>query len=268
MRVTTAVYSRKRGFGSIEAHEFFPSRAGLAGRMELSAAETCSPFVDALRPMPQFSTAAARNVAPRRARVALDEIDLIHRVAARDCNAFDALYRGYYPRLKRFIERVTRRPQLVDEIVDDTMLVVWRRARSYNLRSALSTWIFGIALRCALKALKTLDAPVDFDADRCPEQSTAGPEGLLQQRETRVFIERALGGLSSEHRAALELCYFEGRSCAEIAAIMQCPVGTVKTRMFYARRQLRIAMGAVGPVTSRPSTTARPAAAATHAGTP
>jgi len=212
--------------------------------MELSAPETCSPFVDALRPMPQFATAGARNAVPRRARVALDEIDLIHRVAARDGNAFDALYRGYYPRLKRFIERVTRKPQLVDEIVDDTMLVVWRRAPSYNLRSALSTWIFGIALRCALKALKTLDAPVDFDPDGCPEPSSAGPEGMLQQQETRVFIERALGALSSDHRAVLKLCYFDGRSCAEIAAIMQCPVNTVKTRMHYARRQLRIAMAA------------------------
>ena len=213
--------------------------------MELSAAEMCSPFVDALRSMPQWAIAGAASAPARRARAALDEIDLIHRVAARDRSAFDALYRGYHPRLKRFVERVTRRPQLVDEIVNDTMLVVWRRASSYNLRSALSTWIFGIALRCALKALKTLDAPIDFDPDGCPEPSSAGPEGMLQQQETRVWIERALGGLSSDHRAVLELCYFEGRSCAEIAGIMQCPVNTVKTRMYHARRQLRLAMSAI-----------------------
>jgi RNA polymerase sigma-70 factor (ECF subfamily) len=213
--------------------------------MELIAGTRCSPFVDALRPAPQVAIAGAGNASDRRARAALDEIDLIHRVAARDGGAFETLYRGYYPRLRRFIERVTRRPQLVDEIVDDTMLVVWRKASSYNLRSALSTWIFGIALKCALKALKTFDSPVDFDPDNCPGQSTAGPEGVLQQHEMRVSIERALGALSSDHRAVVELCYFEGRSCAEIASIMQCPVNTVKTRMYYARRQLRILMSAI-----------------------
>jgi RNA polymerase sigma-70 factor (ECF subfamily) len=201
--------------------------------------------VDALRPTPQLAIAGAGSACERRARSALDEIDLIHRVAARDGSAFETLYRGYHPRLKRFIERVTRRPQLVDEIVNDTMLVVWRRASSYNLRSALSTWIFGIAFRCALKALKRFDAPVDFDPDKCPEPSTAGPEGMLQQQETRICIERALDTLSSEHRAVLELCYFEGHSCTEIAGIMHCPVNTVKTRMYYARRQLRILMSAI-----------------------
>jgi RNA polymerase sigma-70 factor (ECF subfamily) len=236
--------------------------------MELSAAEMCLPFVDTLRSMPQWAIAGPARPRERRAPAALDEIDLIHRVAARDCRAFDTLYRGYHPRLRRFVERVTRRPQLVDEVVNDTMLVVWRRASSYNLRSALSTWIFGIALRCALKALKTLDSPVDFDADGCAEQGSVGPEGLLQEQEMRLCIERALGALSPEHRAVLELCYFEGRSCAEIANIMQCPVNTVKTRMYYARRQLRIAMSSAPAVTWRPSPAPRPATAAARAGTP
>ena len=167
---------------------------------------------------------------------------MIHRVAARDGTAFETLYRGYYPRLRRFIERVTRRPQLVDEIVNDTMLVVWRKASSYNLRSGLSTWIFGIAFRRALKALKGYDAPVEFEPDQCPAQSSAGPEGILQQQEMRACIARALEALSSDHRAVLELCYFEGHSCAEIAEIMRCPVSTVKTRMFHARRRLKVLM--------------------------
>lgn len=200
------------------------------------------PSMDGARPTPQLAIAGAGNGSPRRRRVASDEIELIHRVAARDGTAFETLYRGYHPRLKRFIERVTRRPQLVDEIVNDTMLVVWRKASSYNLRSGLSTWIFGIALRRALKALKGYDAPVEFEPDNCPAQSGAGPEGMLQQQETRARITRALGALSSHHRAVLELCYFEGRSCAEIAEIMQCPVSTVKTRMFHARRRLRVLM--------------------------
>lgn len=207
--------------------------------MELRPCNSCLPFVDGAQHTPQRAHARAGVEREPRGRRKLDEVELLNRVAARDGSAFETLYRGYYPRLRRFIERVTRRPQIVDEVVDDTMLVVWRKAASYNLRSGVSTWIFGIALRRALKALKGFDVPVEFDPDECAAQTTAGPEGLLQQAELRVCIARALLSLSSAHRSVLELCYFEGRSCAEIAEIMQCPVSTVKTRMFHARRRLR-----------------------------
>ena len=176
----------------------------------------------------------------RRSGAALDDVALINRVAGKDGTAFEALYRGYYPRLRRFIERVTRRPQIVEEILNDTMLVVWRKAPSYNLRSQVSTWIFGIAFRRALKALRRVDDPVEFEPEESPDLAGAGPEGLLAQQETRVSIARALNALSPDHRAVIELTYFEGYSCAEIAEIMRCPVSTVKTRMFHARRRLRM----------------------------
>jgi RNA polymerase sigma-70 factor (ECF subfamily) len=171
---------------------------------------------------------------------ASDDVALIGRVADRDRVAFESLYRDYYPRLRRFIERVTRRPQLVDEVVNETMYVVWRKAPSYNLRSKVSTWIFGIALRRALQALKRTDDPLDFMPDDSPDPRGSGPEGHLLQQEARAAIVRALDGLSPEHRAVIELTYFDGYSCAEIAAIVRCPVNTVKTRMFHARRRLRM----------------------------
>ena len=171
---------------------------------------------------------------------AADEATLVDRIAGRDGEAFELLYRDYRPRLRRFVERVTRRPQIVDEVLDDTMLVVWRRAGSYNLRSKVSTWIFGIAYRRALKALKRLDEPVDAEVSERYDPDAAGPEDTLLAREERVRIARALRALSAEHRAVIELTYYEGRSCADIAEVMRCPVSTVKTRMFYARRRLRI----------------------------
>ena len=170
---------------------------------------------------------------------ALDEPMLIDRVAARDRLAFEALYRNYYPRLWRFLERVTGRPQLIEEIVNDTMLVVWRKAATYNLRSQVSTWIFGIAWRRALKAMKRADEPVAFEADDQPDEYGEGPEAIAAAREMRSSIARALRTLTPDHRAVMELTYYEGRSCAEIAEIMGCPLNTVKTRMFHARRHLR-----------------------------
>ena len=186
------------------------------------------------------TTIAGTGARNERRRAALDDVALINRVADKDSVAFESLFRGYYPRLRRFIERVTRRPQIVEEILNDTMLVVWRKAPSYDLSSQVSTWIFGIAFRRALKALKRVDDPVDFEPDQSPDLVAAGPESMLVQQERRASIARALGALSPDHRAVIELTYFEGYSCAEIAEIMRCPVSTVKTRMFHARRQLRM----------------------------
>jgi len=176
----------------------------------------------------------------RHGRAALDEVALIGRVASRDSAAFETLYRDYYPRLRRFLEQVTRRPQVVDEILNDTMFVVWRKASTYNLSSQVSTWIFGIAFRRALKAVKRIDDPVESGVDEAADPRGVGPEGMLVQQETRASLWKALGALSADHRAAIELTYFEGYSCAEVAEIMRCPVSTVKTRMFHARRRLRM----------------------------
>ena len=164
---------------------------------------------------------------------------LLAEVAARRMLAFEALYRGYYPRLTRFLDRMTRRPELVEEVLDDTMFVVWSRAASYNGQCKVSTWIFAIAYRKALKALQRLDEPVaDVAADEHPS-ADPGPEERFGAQQLHQALTAALGGLSVEHRAVVELTYFHGAGYREIAQIVDCPVDTVKTRMFHARRRLR-----------------------------
>lgn len=175
-----------------------------------------------------------------------DEIVLIGQVASGDITAFETLFRSYYPRLKRFLERMTRRPQLVDEIVNDTMLIVWRNADSFNLRSRLSTWIIGIAMRRSLKALERTDDAIDFDADAAEAPEEAGPEARVLNLEKRTRLDRALESLSPQHRAVVELTYFEGCTYREIAGIVGCPVDTVKTRMFHARRHLKVLLARQG----------------------
>jgi RNA polymerase sigma-70 factor (ECF subfamily) len=176
----------------------------------------------------------------RRRPDAIDEIALIGQVAGGDTAAFETLFRRYCPRLRRFLERLTRRnPQLVDEILNDTMLIVWRRAHTFNLRSKLSTWIIGIARRRSLKALEHADDAVDFDPDAAAAPAESGPEHQMLNREVRARLSRALLSLSPEHRAVIELTYYEGYTYREIAAIVGCPIDTVKTRMFHARRRLK-----------------------------
>ncbi|MFC5743535.1 RNA polymerase sigma factor [Dyella tabacisoli] len=175
---------------------------------------------------------------------ALDEAALLGRVAAEEMDAFETLYRIYRPRLKRFIEGMTRQPALIEEVLDDTMLVVWRKAYTYNHTAKVSTWIFAIAYRQTLKALKRFDDVVEFDYSDNASALAPGPDVELQQYELRKYLVDALGRLSAEHRAVIELTYYQGYACREIAEIMDCPVDTVKTRMFYARRKLKTLLAA------------------------
>ncbi len=190
----------------------------------------------AYRPGPGDDAAETRGAAP------VDEVALMGRIAAEEMGAFETLYRLYHPRLVRFLLGMTRRPALVEEVLDDTMLVVWRKAHTYRPDAKVSTWIFAIAYRQALKALRQVDDAVEWDRDT-PAEPRSGPDGELQQRQLRSQLEEALQLLSAEQRAVIELTYYLGYACREIAQIMDCPVDTVKTRMFYARKRLKTLLG-------------------------
>ena len=175
-----------------------------------------------------------------------EDVVLVGQIVRGDVAAFEALFRRYYPRLRRFLEQMTRRPQLVDEILNDTMLVVWRKAATFNQRSKVSTWIIGIALRRSLKAVARFDEAIDFDPDAATIPAESGPEGRLLHQETRARLADALRALSVEQRTVVELTYYDGYTYREIAAIVGCPVDTVKTRMFHARRRLKTLLQARG----------------------
>src|SRR5271165_7540794 len=102
--------------------------------------------------LPRQSAAHDQGAAAR--TDASDEARLISRIAGGELRAFEDLYRIYHPRLTRFLANMLRRRELVEEVLNDTMLVVWRRADSFNGTSKVSTWVFAIAYRKALKALR------------------------------------------------------------------------------------------------------------------
>jgi RNA polymerase sigma factor (sigma-70 family) len=170
-----------------------------------------------------------------------EERHLLECVAASDLAAFERLYRIYQPRLDRFLTTLLRRPQLVEEVLDDTMMVVWQTAANFRGTSKLSTWIFAIAYRKAMKARARWPDPVEDDKSdtRISEEPT--PEQRIRHLKLHDAIVAAMKGLSAEHRAVVDLTYFHGLGYREIADIVNCPVDTVKTRMFHARRRLRAA---------------------------
>ncbi len=135
--------------------------------------------------------------------------------------------------------QILKRPQLVEEVLNDTMLVVWRQPERYNGKSKVSTWIFAIAYRKALKALRGRDEPVEDSQAAERVSPDDGPEQQLGRAQARAALVVAMGELSADHRAVVDLTYFHECGYREISELMDCPVDTVKTRMFHARRRLK-----------------------------
>ena len=168
------------------------------------------------------------------------ELVLLGRTRRGDRAAFSELYRLYQPRLYGYLQRLLANPAAVEEVLDDVMFVVWKDARRFRGNSAVSSWIFGIAYHKALTAMRTegrYQAPLDRNTDASTVAGT--PE---RQAE---WIEAALMRLSADHRQVVELTYFGGFTYREIAEIADCPVNTVKTRMFHARRRLKVLLPAL-----------------------
>jgi RNA polymerase sigma-70 factor (ECF subfamily) len=179
-----------------------------------------------------------------------DDRHLLARVAERDLDAYRALYESYFRRLFGFVFKITRRGELVEEIVQETLLVVWRDAQRFGGRGRVSSWIFGIAYRRALKRLRSETSRAERERIAAGEEirrpPRPGPEHDVEARERAAAVWKALGALSPEQRAVVELTFFEGLSYPTIAEIVGCPVNTVKSRMFHARQRLRELLPALG----------------------
>lgn len=175
------------------------------------------------------------------------DADWIAEIAAGDRGAFEALFRAYERRLFRFFARLLRDEEAAAELTTDVMVEVWKGAGRFRGTAKPSTWIFGIAHHKAMDALRRRRFPqADLEeaamvADPAPDPEARAVGGSLQER-----LRRALVALSPSHREVVELAFFQGLAGPEIAAILGCPLGTVKTRLFYARKQLAPVLTAAG----------------------
>lgn len=162
------------------------------------------------------------------------ERKLLEAVARKDRHAFSELYRLYHPRLRGYLRRLLSNPLSPDEVYDDVMFVVWQDARKFRGDSTVSSWIFGIAYRKAITALRK-ESRHQAAIDRSADAQLLAAEPAADNE----LLRAGLAALSSDHRQVIELTYFCGFSYQEIAEIADCPVNTVKTRMFHARRRLK-----------------------------
>ena len=153
---------------------------------------------------------------------------LIARIAGGDRLAMQTLFARYRTPVYRWLLRLVGNETVAEDLLSDVFLDVWRQAGRFQARSAVSTWLLAIA---RFKALSARRSRKDAELDETIEV-------VLQKKSRDQFVRTALTTLSLEHREIIDLVYYHDKSVDECAQILGVPSGTVKTRMFYARKKL------------------------------
>jgi RNA polymerase sigma-70 factor (ECF subfamily) len=172
------------------------------------------------------------------AQATTDEM-LLQSIAEGDRTAMHTLYARHNVRVYRFILRIVRDTSIAEDLVSQVFLDVWRTARQFEGRSQVSTWLLSIARFKALTALRQRRFE-DLDQDEVREiaDDSDTPETSLERATTRAILRACVAKLSPAHREIINLVYYHEKSVEEVGQIIGIPQSTVKTRMFYARKQL------------------------------
>ena len=172
------------------------------------------------------------------AQATTDEM-LVSAIAGGDRNAMHTLYARHNVRVYRFILRMVRDTSTAEDLVSQVFLDVWRAASQFEGRSQVSTWLLSIARFKALTALRQRRHE-DIDQDNVLEiaDDRDTPEASLDRATTSAILRACISKLSPAHREIVDLVYFHEMSVEEAGRLIGIPQATVKTRMFYARKQL------------------------------
>jgi RNA polymerase sigma-70 factor (ECF subfamily) len=167
-----------------------------------------------------------------------DEV-LIARIAGGDRLAMQVLFARHQVRVYRFVLRLVRNEATAEDLISEVFLDVWRQAGKFEGRSAVSTWMLGIARFKALSVLrKRPEEELDDETTERIEDHADDPEVALAKKDKAAVLRECLSKLSADHREIVDLVYYHEKSVEEVAGIVGIPEATVKTRMFYARKKL------------------------------
>ncbi len=179
----------------------------------------------------------------------VSDLSLVRRVQRGDKGAFDALVLKYQHKLVKLVMRYVRNPAEAEDIAQEAFIKAYRALPQFRGDSAFYTWLYRIAINSAKNAVVSRDrSPVDYDLDRHNAdesydmqgrmKDSETPEGLVLTDEIRATVNAAIEALPEDLRTAIVLREIEGLSYEEIAAAMDCPVGTVRSRIFRAREAI------------------------------
>ncbi len=199
-------------------------------------------------PLPE-AVAALADAASDPMSVENGDLSLVRRVQAGERSAYDLLVLKYQHKVVKLVMRYVRNPADAEDVAQEAFIKAYRALPQFRGDSAFYTWLYRIAINTAKNALVSRDRGVgvyEIDAhapDENPEMAGRlrdpdTPEGLALSDEIRDIVHAAIGALPDDLRTAIVLRELEGLSYDEIASAMQCPVGTVRSRIFRAREAI------------------------------
>lgn len=162
-----------------------------------------------------------------------------------DMEAFEQIFRAYAPRVRAFMMQRVRDPQISEELMQETMVMIWRKAAQFDpVKGSPGAWIFTIARNLRIDSYRRSRQP-DFDPNDPAFVPEAGPaaDDFVETQDQEQRLHAALTGLPAEQHDLLKLAFFEEVSHSEIAARLGLPLGTVKSRIRLAFSKLRAALG-------------------------
>ena len=169
----------------------------------------------------------------------VDDLDLIRRMQAGDDDAVRDLYAQYGQRLYVYALRLTDDPATAEDVTQNTLVTAWRTARTFRAEGRLIAWLLGIVHHTALKAIRNNPNYLDDVAEESFREDQPSPEEQAQVKDERRWVRQGMQSLSPEHRAVLELIFYQELTLNEVAQVLDVPLGTVKSRLSYARTHLR-----------------------------
>jgi RNA polymerase sigma-70 factor (ECF subfamily) len=169
-----------------------------------------------------------------------NEAALLQRVAGGDRDAFAELYRRLQRPLFGYLMKLVRDREMVEDVLNETLMEVWRQAARFEGRSSVNTWVFSIAHHRAVSRLrKKRETSLDEEQAAAIEDESPTPDVRAESSDMSRLLAKLMERLSFEHREILHLAYYQEFSVQEIADALDLPPNTVKTRMFYARQRLK-----------------------------
>lgn len=168
------------------------------------------------------------------------DLDALADVAKQRESGLRALHARHATRLLRFVLRLVRNEAVAEEVVNETFVDVWRNAERFRGGASVSTWLMAVARNKAIDRLRRRgEEPLEDGAAERLEDESDDPETILAKSDKGALMRRMIDRLTPIHREIVDLVYYHERSVAEASTILDIPEATVKTRMFYARKELR-----------------------------
>lgn len=169
----------------------------------------------------------------------VDDLDIIRRMQAGDDDAMRDLYALYGQRLYAYALRLANDPATAEDVTQNTLVTAWHTARTFRGEGRLIAWLLSIVHNTAMKTLRGETHYLNEAAKEIVNLDQPSPEEQAQVMDERRWVRQGIQRLSSQHRAVLDLIFYQGLSLNEAAQVLNIPVGTVKSRLSYARDHLR-----------------------------